>query len=131
LTSARRNTRAHEHHVLTVAKRNFVTLQSFGQLRLRLRFTGQRGLDAFERGCCQEPGISRNQVAGFQREDVTSNDSGGGNRSNFPIALYFGLGRSHLFERRDGLFRIELLVKADDGVEDDDREDGDGIHHFA
>ena len=30
-------------------------------------------------------------------------------------------------QRGDGLLRVELLVKADDGVEDDDGEDGDGV----
>ena len=39
--------------------------------------------------------------------------------------------RGHLFERRDGLLRVELLVEADDGVEDDDGEDGNSVHHFA
>ena len=42
-----------------------------------------------------------------------------------------GLGRGHLFERRDGLLRVELLVEPDNGVEDDDGEDGDGVHPFA
>ena len=101
-------------------------LQSRGLLRHRLRLAGQRGLDALERGRLQEPGIRRDQVAGFQREDVAGDDSRGGNRSDLPVAPHLGLGRGHLLERRDGFLRAELLVEADDGVEDDDGEDGDG-----
>ena len=48
-----------------------------------------------------------------------------------PSRRTLACGRGHLLERRDGLLRVELLVEADDGVEDDDGEDGDGIHHFA
>ena len=131
LPSARRDAGAHEHHVLAVAERDVALFQSRGLLRHRLRLAGQRGLDALERGGFQKPGISRNQVAGFQREDVAGDDSRGRNRSDLPVASHLGLRRGHLFERRDGLLRVELLVEADDGVEDDDGEDGDGIHHFA
>ena len=131
LARARRDAGAHEHHVLAVAERDVVLLQSRGLLRHRLRLAGQRGLDALERGRLQEPGIGRDQVAGFQREDVTGDDSRGRNRSDLPIASHLGLGRGQLLERRDGLLRVELLVEADDGVEDDDGEDGDGVHHFA
>ena len=97
----------------------------------RLRLAGQRGLDALERGRFQEPGIRRDQVAGFQREDVTGHDCRGRNRSDLPVASHLGLRRGHLLERRDGFLRVELLIEADDGVEDDDGEDGDGVHHFA
>ena len=131
LAGARRDAGAHEHHVLAVAERDVALFQSRGLLRHRLRLAGQRGLDALERGRFQEPGIGRDQVAGFQREDVTGDDSRGRNRSDLPVAPHLGLGRGHLLERRDGLLRVELLVEADDGVEDDDGEDGDGVHHFA
>ena len=79
LARARRDARPHEHHVLAVAERDVVPLQSRGPLVLRLRLAGQRGLDALERGRGQEPGIRRDQIAGFQREDVTGDDSRGRN----------------------------------------------------
>ena len=47
-------------------------------LRHRLRLAGQRGLDALERGRLQQPGIGGDQVAGFQREDVTDDDCAAG-----------------------------------------------------
>ena len=129
LAGARRDAGAHEHHVLAVAERDVALFQSRGLLGHRLRLAGQRGLDAPERGRFQEPGIGRDQVAGFQREDIAGNDARGGNRSDLPVAPHLGLGRGHLLERRDGLLGLEFLVEADDGVEDDDGEDGDGVHH--
>ena len=41
------------------------------------------------------------------------------------------MGRGHLFEGRDGLLRVELLIEADDGVQDNYGENGDGVHNFA
>ena len=128
---ARRDAGAHEHHVLAVAERDVALLQSCGLLRHRIRLSGERGLDAPERGRLQEPGIGRDQVAGFQREDVAGDDSGGGNRSDLPVAPHRGLGRGQLLERRDGLLGLEFLVEADDRVEDDNGEDGDAVHHFT
>jgi hypothetical protein len=39
--------------------------------------------------------------------------------------------RGHPLEHRDGFLSIVLLKEADDGVEDDDGEDGAGVHHLA
>jgi len=100
-------------------------------LRYRLRLAGQRGLDTREGSSHQEPGIRCDQVAGLQLENVTDDDACGRNRSDLPVAAHLGLGRGHLLESRDGLLGVELLVEADDRVEDDNREDGDGIDRFA
>ena len=63
-----------------------------GSLRHRLRLAGQRGLDALERGRFQQPRIGRDQVAGFQLEDVTGDDFRGRNGSDLPSRRTFACG---------------------------------------
>ena len=47
------------------------------------------------------------------------------------IASHLCLGCSHLFERRDGFFRVELLVETDDGIQNNNGDDGGGIYQIA
>ena len=131
LAGSRRDAGAHEYHVRAVAERYVALLQRGHPLGHRRGLTGQSGLDALEGRRVQQPGVGRDQVAGFQHDDVTDDDVCSGNRSDLAVAPYLGLGRGHALERRDRFLGLELLDKADDRVEDDDGEDGEGIHQLT
>ena len=111
---------ATEDHVLAVAEGDLFLVQFPGLLLDRLRFPGEGGLDASERGGFEEAGIGGYEVAGFEDEDISDDELSGGERCNLTVASDFGEGSGQLLEGGDGLFSLELLVEANGGIEDDD-----------
>ena len=123
--------RTHKDGVLAVAQRRVRQQHDRGVLLHRSRFAGQRGLFHFQVDRFQQANVSRDEVAGFQKNHVAGHQLARGNGSAVPVAQHLGFRRGQLLQCRQGLFGAAFLDDAQHGVENDDRNNGDRINGFA
>ncbi|OQA17491.1 MAG: hypothetical protein BWY63_02382 [Chloroflexi bacterium ADurb.Bin360] len=80
------------------------------------RFAGQCGfLDAQVDGF-DEAHIRRNEIAGFQVNDIAGHQLAGGYRYTLPIAQYLAFRRRHLLQCGEGFLGFALLDYTEHGV---------------
>ena len=123
---ALRHGRAVEHHVRAVAER-LRAVERGGLLAHRHRFAGERRLgDAQARGG-EQSAVGRHGVAFAKHQDVTGHDVGRVDAFHTAVAQHVGRGCGHFGKRVDGLFRLRFLHIAQDGIDDQDQHDHDGV----
>ena len=87
--------------------------------------------NCIERRRTEQPRVGRDEVATLQLKNVAGDNFRRGNGIELSVAADARARRGHLLQRGNRFFRVELLVETDDGIENDDGEDGDTIHDFA
>ena len=98
-----------------------------GALRDRQAFTGECRLRGLQGGQLDQPAIGRNRVAFFDEDDVAGHDLRRGNAAPFAVADHRGIGGRHRPKCGNGRLGTRLLHVAHGGVQQDDRQDGDGF----
>jgi hypothetical protein len=102
-----------------------------GVLSDRHRFAGERRFFDPQVDALHQAQVGRDVIAGFQHHQVARHQLAGRDRDLVAAADDFGLRRGQLFERGQRLLRLALLHHADDGVEDDDGQDGPAVQPLA
>ncbi len=92
-----------------------------------LGLAGQRRFVDPKRPRLREADVGRDDVAGLQPEDVARHHLGRGHEQRASPAHDPRHGAGHPLEGLDRLLGAVLLDEADDPVEDDDRQDHDGV----
>ena len=85
----------------------------------------------FQHGRLGEPHIGRDDAPCLEKHQVPRDDLRARNGRDAAVAKNPGDGGGHLLQGLHGLLGAVLLDDADDGVQDDDDEDGDGVGQLA
>jgi hypothetical protein len=75
--------------------------------------------------------FDRDGFAGLQQHHVAGDELSRGNPQFLTAAAHRGLGDDHLCQRVDGLFRLRLLMIADDGIDENHSENDRFVHPFT
>ncbi len=118
---------AAEGGVLAVAKGGGIIHHRSGILLHRNGLTRERGFLHLEVDRFQQAHIGRNEVAGFQEDDVAWHQLAGGNRNTMPVPQRLSLRRSHLFKRFQLLLGFTFLHNAHDGVQHHNGHNGNRV----
>ena len=118
-------------HIAAVAQRRLGVIQGTDVLFRRHRLARQRRFLHSEHGAFNQPQIGRDQAAGLDQHDVTRHQLVCHDFNNHSIAQYAGGGRGKFFQRRHGALGTVFLDKADNGIEQHDHQDGNGVDGFA
>jgi hypothetical protein len=97
----------------------------------RDRFPRERGLLHLQPRRLADPQIGGHDHAGFEQHDVAGDDLGSRHRNDRPIAEHRRHRSRHRLQRLHGALGTVLLDAADDGVQDDDRDDRHGVVRVA
>ena len=114
----------HEGHVHTVAEGG-IGRDGVHLLGRRDALAGQGGFVDLERGGRQDPGVGRDEVAGFDVDDVTRDQLVDRDFDEIAAPADLGLDDHHLLERGGARFRLALLVHGHPGVEHGQQEEED------
>ncbi len=121
-----------EHHVAPVTDH---LTGVFGErvrvLVRRYRLAGECRLVDPEVGALDETGIGRDDVAGLQHEHIARYEVGGDDGGLGAVTHDPRRGGRHGAQRRHRLFGAVLLEEPDEGIEDDDGADDDGVRGLA
>lgn len=98
-----------------------------GGLLARFALARQGGLDGREAVSVKELGVSRDDVAGLEHEEVAHHHLRRRHEGRCAVALHPGSRRRQRAEGQHRGLRAKLLHEADDGVHDDDGGDGNGF----
>ncbi len=79
----------------------------------------------------QQASVGGNAVARLQQHDVTGHQQRRVQFNDLPSAPHPRIGRQHVLQRRQGLFRAVFLIKAQRGVQHHDDENHHGIFQIA
>ena len=97
------------------------------ELRHRHGFARERRLLDLEAGVLDQAAVGRHGVARFKQHDVADDQFLAAHGDDLAVAQHARGRRGHLLQRLDRLLRLVLLVDAEDGVDDDDRQDDDHV----
>jgi hypothetical protein len=131
LAASIRDQRAQERGVPAVAQRYFLIQNHRRILFHGHRFSRQRGFFDLEIDGGGQAHIGGHVIARIQEDDVARNEFPRRSRDLMAVAYDLGVGGRHFLQGLDGLFRLRLLNNSDDGIQDDDAHDGDGIDILA
>ena len=93
------------------------------------RLAGQAGLlDGKVGGVPADPAVGRDVVPGFDLDEVARDELPGGNDPGGAVPDDFGRRGRQLFKSGQAFFGPVFLGETEDGVEDDDGQDGQGVH---
>ena len=123
--------RAHVDHVETVAERQVGVGQRVEDLVDGLGFAGERGFLHAQVGALDEPAVGRHHVARLEQDDVARHEIARGHLDDLPAAPDADNRHREALEHRHRALGALFVHEAQDGVEDDDREDGDGVGEVA
>ncbi len=113
---------ARERHRVPVAQRR-VGRHGGGVLVDRDRFPGQRRLVELQAARADQAQVGRHAVARLQQDDVARHDGLGRNGGAAAVAEHRGTWVDHAADRGQGVLGPALLDEADDGVDQDHRQD--------
>ena len=102
-------------------------LQGVGGLFSGDRLAGKGGLLDLQGGSLQQPSVGGHSVAGLQQHHVAGYQLFTGQHREHPVPQHLAGGGGHLLQGLDGLFRLALLIHAQDGVQQHHGEDDDHI----
>ena len=97
----------------------------------RLGLAGERRLARAQRRRVEEARVGGDEVAALEQEDVATHHLGRGHHDGVAVAHDARPRRRQAGERRDRALGAVLLEEADQGVQDDDGEDGDAVDPLA
>ena len=92
------------------------------------RLAGERRLVHAQVAGAEEAQVGGHLVAGLHQHEVAGHEVRGRQAQLLPGPQHRRLGRHRPAERVDGRDGLGLLQVADDGVEEHDAEDDDGVH---
>src|SRR5262249_23211762 len=126
-TTSIRDNRAHVDHVSALGERRLRLRKHLRDLVYRLRLTGQRHPLCAQATAPHPPATRRQDVPRLQQHNVTWHQVPGEYPLLVRVAPHSYHRRRQLPQRHHRLLRAILLRIAEDGVEEHNREDGDGI----
>ena len=127
-TAPGRNAAAGIQHILAVAERRFIPADKLRRFFHRQGFAGQCGFLRTQVVRFQNAQIGRYKIALRQKHDIAGNDLFRGDFDPLAVAHHNGFGRSELFQRIDRLFGAALLCDTDHRIDDDDKQNDDGVY---
>ena len=122
---------AGKHHVFLVSQRHLIGVDGVGGFVHALAFTGQGAFVDLEGKVLQNAAVGHHHVTGLQQYNVAGDHLRRGDFHAFAASQDLGGGRRHGLEAFQRLFRLQILDGAQDGVENQDREDDNGALHVA
>ncbi|CCX41854.1 unknown [Clostridium sp. CAG:1024] len=118
---------AHVDHVFAVAERDVLAAELFRTLVDGDAFARERRFFDLKRGGLDHAAVSRHGVARFEQYNVAQDELFVFDTAHKSVPQH-AAGRSrHLLKRFDRLFRLALLVYAEDSVDNDDGKDDDNV----
>ncbi len=123
--------RPHVEDVGPFGQGDFLLLEGDVGLGDRRRLPGQAGfLDGEVRGVPDDPAVGRDVVAGLDLDEIAGDELAGRDEEGRTAADGLGAGRGQAPQSGQALLGPVFLDQAEDGVEDDDGQDGHGVHPF-
>jgi len=119
---------AHEGHVAPVAQGCIRRQDVRRPLLHRHRFPGQRRLVDGQVEAFDKSHVSRDVVAGVQKDDVPGDNLPAGDDPDPAFSHNMSLRRSHLLEGAQGRFRAALLDDTQYRIQGDDGNDGQSVY---
>ena len=117
---------AGEHHVLPVAQGHISLGNDLVGLLHRLALAGERTLIDLQGVVLQNPAVGHHHVAGLQLHNIAGNHLSRGHGGARAVPYHLGAGRRHCLQALQGFLRLEMLHRAQHGVENEHRENDDG-----
>jgi len=96
-----------------------------------LRLAGESGLLNAQVGGARNPTVRRNDIAGLEEDDISRDQVARGHLPDTTVPSDAHGRRSQTLERRHRSLGSVLLGVAENGVEDDDRQDDSGVENVA
>ena len=93
----------------------------------RHALAGQRRFFNLEAGALKQTAVRRDGVARLEQHHIADDEIFALYLHDFAVAQHLRGRRTHLLERLDCLFRLALLVDAEHGVDNDDKQDDEYI----
>ena len=116
---------------MPVAERNVALavgeIYDIYKLADRNGLAGEGGLLDLQARVVDYPAVCGNSVAGLEQYNVANDELLAVNGDYFPAAQHLGRRRRHLLQSLYRLFGLVLLINAQHGIYNDDKEDDDNI----
>ena len=122
---------AHVDHVFPVAQGDvflpFGEIDNVNKLGDGHRLAGEGGLLDLQAGALQQAAVRGDRVAGLQQHHVAHHKLLTADDADLAVPQDLGGGGGHLLQSFNGLFRLVLLIYAQDGVDDDHGQDNNYV----
>jgi hypothetical protein len=128
--AAARHRRAHPEHAASRAQRGIGRHRPFA-LRDGLRFAGEHRLVHAQLRRLHDAQVGGNPAAGLESDDVAGDECAGVECRETSVSQDRAARRQHPAQRTDRPLGAPLLGESEQTVEDEDRQDGDGVRRFT